>query len=73
MKLVQVRDSLRVIDLGCGTGELTARLAGALPGSDVLGIDSSPDMSARAEERARPGLRFELRTIESVAGESVAG
>ena len=69
VKLVQVRDSLRVIDLGCGTGELTGRLADALPGSDLLGIDSSPEMLARAEERARPGLRFELRTIESVAGE----
>ena len=69
VKLVQVRDGLRVIDLGCGTGELTARLADALPGSDVLGIDSSPDMLARAEERARPGLRFELRPIESVDGE----
>ena len=73
VKLVQARDSLRVIDLGCGTGELTRRLAEALPGSDLLGIDSSPEMLARAEERARPGLRFELRTIESVAGESVAG
>ena len=69
VKLVQARDSLRVIDLGCGTGELTARLSDALPGSDILGIDSSPEMLARAEEQARPGLRFELRTIESVASE----
>jgi len=28
--------------LGCGTGELTHRLAGHLPGSAVVGIDTSP-------------------------------
>ena len=50
---------MRVVDLGAGTGELTARLAGALPGSDVLGIDTSPEMLARAHELERPGLRFQ--------------
>ncbi|MCH7838245.1 MAG: methyltransferase domain-containing protein [Chloroflexi bacterium] len=69
IKLVQVREGLRVIDLGCGTGELTRRLADALPESDVVGIDSSPEMLSRAEEQARPGLRFESGTIEAVAGE----
>lgn len=37
LKLVTVRDGLRVVDLGCGTGELTRRLADHLPGSDTLG------------------------------------
>ncbi len=69
IKLVQVREGLRVVDLGCGTGELTRRLADALPGSDVVGIDSSPEMLARAAELARSGLRFERRTIEAVEGE----
>ncbi len=69
MRLVRVREALRVVDLGCGTGELTRRLADALPQSDVLGIDSSAEMLARAEEFARPGLRFEQRAIEEVAGE----
>ena len=69
IKLVRRRDGIRAIDLGCGTGELTRRLADALPGSDVLGIDSSPEMLDRAAERARPGLRFEQRAIEEVRGE----
>lgn len=68
IKLVPVRNGLRVIDLGCGTGELTRRLSDALPGSDVLGIDSSPEMLSRAAELARPGLRFEQRAIEEVDG-----
>jgi trans-aconitate 2-methyltransferase len=68
LQLVKRREGLRVIDLGCGTGELTRRLAGALPGSDVLGLDSSPEMLAKAEQHTRPGLRFELGTIEAAAG-----
>ena len=66
--LVRVRPGLRAIDLGCGTGELTRRLADALPGSDVLGVDSSAEMLERSKEFARPGLRFEQRTIEELLG-----
>lgn len=69
VKLIKVREGLRVIDLGCGTGELTRRLADALPESDVLGIDASPEMVGRAEQLGRPGLRFELGSIEAVEGE----
>ncbi|HLV99274.1 MAG TPA: methyltransferase domain-containing protein [Ktedonobacterales bacterium] len=69
LQLVTRRDNLRVIDLGCGPGNLTRRLADALPGSDVLGMDSSPEMLAKAAPLARPGLRFEPGTIEAVTGE----
>src|SRR5437764_14475067 len=70
LTLVKVREGLRVIDLGCGTGELTRRLADALPGSDVLGIDNSPQMLERAREHERPGLRFEPGAIEELRGEA---
>ena len=70
MSLINVREGMSVIDLGCGPGPLTKRLADALPGSDVLGIDSSAEMLASAQERARRGLRFEQRGIEDVAGET---
>jgi len=69
LKLVTVRDGLNVIDLGCGTGELTRRLADALPNSNVIGLDSSPEMLERAAEYARPGLHFEQGTIEAAKGE----
>ena len=39
LKLVDVRPGLKVVDLGCGTGELTCRLADSLPESEVLGLD----------------------------------
>ncbi|HUS13685.1 MAG TPA: methyltransferase domain-containing protein, partial [Chloroflexia bacterium] len=66
--MVRVRAGLRVIDLGCGSGELTRRLADALPGSTVLGLDSSPEMLACAGEHARPGLTFQQGRIEDAAG-----
>lgn len=68
LKLVAVRPDLKVVDLGCGTGELTRKLADALPGSDVLGIDTSPEMLKKAQAHARSGLRFELGDQASLSG-----
>ncbi len=67
--LVEVRQGMDVIDLGCGTGELTERLSDMLPGSRVLGIDSSPEMLDKAAPRVRPGLDFDLLPIQDAAGE----
>ena len=66
--LIEPRAGMRAIDLGCGTGELTARLADTLPESEVLGIDSSAGMLAKAAKFARAGVRFEQRAIEDAAG-----
>ena len=68
LELVEVRPNLRVVDLGCGTGELTRRLADSLPGSDVLGLDSSAQMLERTAEYARPGLRFEFGNQNELDG-----
>jgi trans-aconitate 2-methyltransferase len=66
--LIRVRGGMSVVDLGCGTGELTRRLADMLPGSRVLGIDSSAQMLERAKEQERPGLSFAAGEIEAVTG-----
>ncbi len=68
LKLVRIRPCMQVIDLGCGTGELTSRLADAMPGSRVVGIDSSAEMLAKAVPLARPGLEFRQQRIEDVTG-----
>jgi trans-aconitate 2-methyltransferase len=39
-----------VVDLGCGPGNLTATLPQRWPGARVEGIDSSPEMVARARQ-----------------------
>jgi trans-aconitate 2-methyltransferase len=38
----------RIVDLGCGTGELTLTLAARWPEAAVFGVDSSPEMLAKA-------------------------
>jgi trans-aconitate 2-methyltransferase len=64
LALVEVRANLKVIDLGCGSGELTRKLAEALPNSHVTGLDSSPQMldAARAASRATSSPSTSLRT-----------
>jgi trans-aconitate 2-methyltransferase len=64
--LIRPAPGARVIDLGCGTGEITALLADMLPGADVLGVDSSAAMLERAAPRARPGLAFRQQDLRDV-------
>ena len=55
--LLAPRSGERILDVGCGPGQLTAQIAAA--GAEVTGIDSSPAMIAEARKNY-PGLRFEL-------------
>jgi trans-aconitate 2-methyltransferase len=57
--LVQPCPGCRVVDLGCGTGELTKELHLRLDASETVGIDSSPSMLERARPFAGAGVRFE--------------
>jgi trans-aconitate methyltransferase len=41
----------RMADLGCGPGDITIRLAQALPGWELTGLDAGPNMLERARER----------------------
>ena len=68
LSLIRVRKGLRVIDLGCGTGELTTRLADRLPGSVVQGIDSSPEMIRKSSAFSHPGITFAHGSIEDAKG-----
>jgi trans-aconitate 2-methyltransferase len=59
----------RVVDLGCGTGELTRRLCERWPEAEVMGVDSSAEMLAVAERAAGNGhgLRFEKTDLATWA------
>jgi len=69
LELVEVRPKLKVVDLGCGTGELTRQLADALPISNVTGIDNSPQMLDKAASHAGPNLHFEQGDQSQLTGE----
>jgi len=55
------REPLRIIDYGCGVGDVTALLAKAFPSAQVEGLDPSPRCVERAFARyASDRVRFEL-------------
>jgi len=60
LSLIEVKDGLKVIDLGCGVGDLTRALADKLPNSTVIGIDTSGSMIEAARAQAHPRVSFEL-------------
>ena len=66
-ELIRPRSGMQVIDLGCGTGELTAMLAERLPGSSVEGVDASAAMLAQAAPREHAGLSFRHVDMREVA------
>jgi len=56
----------QILDAGCGTGEISARLAAMFPRAAILGIDLVDDHLARAGEKcaaAGSRVRFENRSI----------
>jgi trans-aconitate 2-methyltransferase len=48
---VPLRSPARIVDLGCGPGNSTELLIERFPETQVIGIDSSPDMLRQARER----------------------
>ncbi|MGH9407271.1 MAG: class I SAM-dependent methyltransferase [Terriglobia bacterium] len=66
LELLQPARGEEILDLGCGTGHLTAKIADA--GAQTSGIDSSPAMIAEAKTNY-PGLKFEVADARSFHAE----
>ncbi|MGE0135039.1 MAG: methyltransferase domain-containing protein [Dehalococcoidia bacterium] len=62
--LVRRSPGMSVLDLGCGSGELTAWLHRRLEAASTLGIDSSTTMLERAAGQSAQGLAFEAGDID---------
>ncbi len=58
----------RVLDLGCGPGELTVEAHRRLGSGSTLGVDASPAMLAEAVQLDEPGVRFEQGDLAAIAG-----
>ncbi|PWV46492.1 methyltransferase domain-containing protein [Chitinophaga sp. S165] len=59
---IHAKQGMSMIDLGCGTGELTKVLADKFPVSRVLGIDTSAEMLAKVPNQEN--ISFEQRSVE---------
>lgn len=68
LKILRNRQVNQVVDLGCGTGEITLRLAEQE--YSLFGVDVSPDMLAIAEQKALQNnkeitwIKQDIRTLE---------
>jgi trans-aconitate 2-methyltransferase len=67
LDLVRPEPGMRVVDLGCGTGELTRAMHRRLGARETLGVDSSRAMLERSAPHAGDGLRFEAGDIVDFA------
>ncbi len=61
---LSLKGSERVLDVGCGSGKITAAIAGRLPMGSVLGVDASHEMVTFAGNHYcgpdHPNLSFEV-------------
>lgn len=48
-----IRDGMSVLEIATGSGEMFRRLIQANPGGKTFGLDLSPNMAARTQDRAR--------------------
>ncbi|WP_280269290.1 class I SAM-dependent methyltransferase [Nocardia wallacei] len=57
----ELRDDHRILEVGCGTGNLTLRAKRARPAAEVIGSDPDLRALARAERKAKGlrGIRFD--------------
>jgi trans-aconitate methyltransferase len=64
LDLLGAKPGERILDLGCGTGHLTEKIAAA--GAKVVGVDRSPDMVLQAREKY-PALQFEVMDAREIS------
>lgn len=63
----------RVVDLGCGPGSLSQRLAAALPGAEVVGVDADPLLLGLGAANAGPGVRLVEADLAQPGWEAATG
>lgn len=67
IKLLDPKPAERILDLGCGTGQLTRKIADS--GAEAVGLDVSPEMIGQARQNF-PELRFILEDAVAMPFES---
>ena len=57
LQILNPQPNERILDLGCGTGQLTEKIAEA--DAEVIGIDSAPEMIEKAKQNY-PNIKFQV-------------
>jgi trans-aconitate 2-methyltransferase len=67
---LNLRGDEHILDIGCGDGKVTAKIAALVPRGRVTGVDSSPEMIDFAQKRfppaEYPNLRFERADAQNL-------
>jgi len=63
---LKIKGNERILDLGCGNGHTTRRLAALVPLGEVIGIDASAKMLEVAREKCSPNMKVKLLEINDL-------
>jgi len=65
---LSLRPTDEVLDVGCGTGDFTIKLAARVPQGRVVGLDASPSQITAAAAHARSNVGLLVGRAEDLAG-----
>lgn len=69
VKLANIQSDEKVLDVGCGTGTLAVLAKQTTKDAEINGIDASPEMIARAQQKAKQkqlDVNFQLGLVEDL-------
>jgi ubiquinone/menaquinone biosynthesis C-methylase UbiE len=68
LAIMELQPTDRVLDLGCGTGWASRRLARLVPQGEVIGVDVADEMLRRAEKSSEgvTNVRYQWGTAENI-------
>ncbi len=68
MEVCEIRDGMKVLEVATGSGEMFRRLVKVNPNGSTIGLDLSPNMAARTQQRVRtefPKARTQCKAVDA--------